>query len=63
MQFDREELRILRDFERGEFRRIGNVEAEKRELEAAAQNTLREDGQIDVRISSRDPYHLSISAI
>jgi len=31
MQFDKEEQQILQDFENGEFRRIRNFEAEKKE--------------------------------
>nr|VFK67435.1 MAG: hypothetical protein BECKUNK1418G_GA0071005_11428 [Candidatus Kentron sp. UNK]VFK72793.1 MAG: hypothetical protein BECKUNK1418H_GA0071006_11398 [Candidatus Kentron sp. UNK] len=50
MQFDREELQILQDFERGEFQRIGDFEAEKRKLEAAARDTLKKGREIDIGI-------------
>ena len=49
-----EELQILRDFERGEFKSIQNFRDEKRKLEEAAQNTLQKDKRINIRISSRD---------
>lgn len=54
MQFDKEELQILRDFERGEFESIQNFRDEKRKLEQAARNTLQKDKRINIRISSRD---------
>lgn len=62
MQFDEEELQILRDFEKGEFQSIRNVEAEKRELEAAAHNTLQKDKRINIRISSRDLERIQMRA-
>jgi len=48
MQFDKEEQQILQDFENGEFRRIRNFEAEKKELEEAARNTLQKDRRIQL---------------
>lgn len=54
IKFDKEELQILRDFERGEFESIQNFRDEKRKLEEAARNTLRKDKRINIRISSRD---------
>ncbi|NNJ84525.1 MAG: antitoxin [Gammaproteobacteria bacterium] len=62
MRFDREELQILRDFERGEFQRIEDFEAEKRELEASARDAFREDSEINIRISSYDIEQLEIQA-
>jgi len=62
MQFDKEELQILEDFERGEFRSISNVEGEKRKLEEAARNTLQKDKRINIRISSRDLERLQMRA-
>ena len=54
LEFDEEELKILRDFERGEFESIHNFSEEKRKLEEAARNTLQKDKRINIRISSRD---------
>jgi predicted DNA binding CopG/RHH family protein len=54
VQFEEEELQILRDFERGEFESIKNFRAERHELENAARNTLQKDKRINIRISSRD---------
>ena len=54
MKLDKEELQILKDFERGQFKRIDNFEDEKKKLEEAAANTLKKDKRINIRISSRD---------
>ena len=53
-KFDEEELKILRDFERGEFESIKNFQNEKKQLEEAAGNTLVKNNRINIRISSRD---------
>ncbi len=57
-----EELQILQDFERGEFQRIRNFGAEKRELEEAARITLQKDKRINIRISSRDLERIQMRA-
>ena len=62
MQFDKEELQILQDFERGEFRSIRNFQSEKRELEKAARSTLQKDKRINIRISSRDLERIQMRA-
>jgi predicted DNA binding CopG/RHH family protein len=54
MQFDEDELQILRDFEHGEFESIKNFREEKQKLEDAASGTLQKDKRINIRISSRD---------
>jgi predicted DNA binding CopG/RHH family protein len=54
LKFDEEELKILRDFEQGEFESIKNFQNEKKQLEEAAGNTLIRDKRINIRISSRD---------
>ena len=62
MQFDEEELQILRDFENCEFQSIRNFQTEKKELEEAARNTLQKDKRINIRISSRDLERLQMRA-
>lgn len=62
MQFDKEELQILNDFEQGELQSIRNFKAEKKELEMAARNTLQKDKRINIRISSRDLERLQMKA-
>ncbi len=57
-KLDKEERRILSDFENSEFKRISNFKKEKQELENAARRTLQKDKKINIRISSRDLEHL-----
>ena len=54
LKFDDEELRILQDFERGEFESLRSFRAEKKALEDAARNTLKKDMRVNIRLSSRD---------
>ncbi|MGZ8520583.1 MAG: antitoxin [Candidatus Binatia bacterium] len=54
LKLDKEELEILRDFERNEFASLKNFRAEKRQLEAAARSTLQKGKRINIRISARD---------
>ena len=54
LKFDKEEIQILEDFERGEFESIRNFRKEKEQLEVAARHTLLKDKRINIRISSRD---------
>jgi predicted DNA binding CopG/RHH family protein len=62
MKLDKEELQILKDFERGEFKRIDNFAEEKKHLEEAAANTLKKDKRINIRISSRDLERIQMKA-
>ena len=62
IKLDNEELQILQDFERGEFKSIRNFQAEKQELENAARNTLQKDKRINIRISSRDLERIQMRA-
>jgi predicted DNA binding CopG/RHH family protein len=59
---DKEELQILEDFERGEFKRIPNFQAEKKMLEDAARKSLQKDKRINIRISSRDLERIQMRA-
>jgi len=54
LRLDKDELEILRDFERGEFESVKNFREEKRKLEEAAHNSFQKDKRINIRISSRD---------
>lgn len=63
LQLDEEELQILGDFEREEFKSIQNFRAEKRSLEVAARKTLQKDRRINIRISSRDLKKLQKRAV
>ena len=54
LKLDREEVKILQDFERGELTSINNFKEAKRQLEEAAHEFLQKDKRINIRISSRD---------
>ena len=54
LKLDQEEVKILRDFERGELTSINNFKEAKRQLEEAAHKFLQKDKRINIRISSRD---------
>ncbi len=54
LKLDREEVKILQDFERGELTSINNFKDAKRQLEEAAREFLQKDKRINIRISSRD---------
>jgi predicted DNA binding CopG/RHH family protein len=63
LKLDEEEFRILRDFERGEFKSIQHFRDEKRQLEAAARRTLQKDKRINIRLSSRDLQKIQKRAV
>ena len=63
LKLDREEVKILQDFERGELTSINNFKEEKRQLEEAAHNFLQKDRRINIRISSRDLETLQKKAV
>lgn len=63
LKLDEEELKILRDFERGEFESIQRFREEKRQLEAAARSTLQKDKRINIRLSSRDLLKIQKKAV
>ena len=54
LKLDREEVKILQDFEHGELTSINNFKEAKRQLEEAAHEFLQKDKRINIRISSRD---------
>ena len=54
LKLDREEVKILQDFERGELTSVNNFKEAKRQLEEAAREFLQKDRRINIRISSRD---------
>ena len=54
LKLDKDELEILRDFERGELDSIKQFREEKRKLEEAARNTLQKNKRLNIRLSSRD---------
>jgi len=62
LALDKEELQILEDFERGDFKRIPNFQTEKKALEDSARNMLQKDRRINIRISSRDLERIQMKA-
>ncbi len=54
LKLDKEELKILRDFERGELESIKSFRDETRKLEEAARLTFQKNKRINIRLSSRD---------
>ena len=54
LKLDEEEVKILRDFERGELTSINNFKEAKRQLEEEAHEFFQKDKRINIRISSRD---------
>ena len=54
LKLDEEEVKILRDFERGEFTSINHFKETKRQLEEAAHHFFQKDKRINIRISSHD---------
>ena len=62
-QLDEEERQLLQDFERGEFESLKNFRHEKRQLEAAAKETLQKRKRINIRISARDLKQLQKRAV
>ena len=54
LKLDREEMKVLQDFERGELTSINNFKEAKRQLEEEAHEFLQKDKRINIRISSRD---------
>jgi len=62
LSLDKEELQILEDFERGEFKRIPNFQTEKKSLEESARSTLQKNKRINIRISSRDLERIQMRA-
>ena len=63
LKLEREELRLLDDFERGELESIRNFRQEKQRLETAARATLRKNKRINIRISDRDLEQLQKIAL
>ena len=54
LKLDKEELKTLRDFERGELESIKSFRDETRKLEEAARLTFQNNKRINIRLSSRD---------
>ncbi len=61
-KLDKEEQKILEAVERGEFKSVENLEQVKKDLIAAARNTLNKTRNINIRLSERDLQKLKARA-
>lgn len=58
-----EEQEILDAYERGEWKRVKDFQAQAQEHQAAAHMTARKDARINIRINSMDLQALQIRAL
>lgn len=62
MVLDHEEKALLSSFESGEWKSVGDLPQQKITAIKAAQNFLKKDARINIRISSNDLKHLKEKA-
>ncbi len=62
-EFDEEELEILELLENGKLHSKENIENRRNELSEYAQNTIRKNKRVNIRISERDLTELQRQAI
>ena len=62
-EFDEEELEILELLENGKLYSKENIENRRNELSEYAQNTIRKNKRVNIRISERDLTELQRQAI
>lgn len=62
-ELDKEEQELLDSVERGEWKPVKNLAKVKKELMAAARNTLNKTRNINIRLSERDIHKLKARAI
>ena len=61
-ELDKEEQKILDSFDRGEWKPVKNLAAEKRRLQKIARNTLAKTKNINIRMSQKDVLKLKARA-
>lgn len=54
LKLNKEEKRIVKDFEAGKFRRVKSIEKEKMRYQQYVRRTLSQPRNINIRISERD---------
>lgn len=54
MKLDKEEKELFQSIERGEWKSISNLDSEKKRLQKIAQETLRKNKTINIRINEKD---------
>lgn len=62
IKLDADEENILSSFEKGEWKSVKNVKAEKKVAQKAAAKTLSKDVRINIRISSSDLSNIKLTA-
>jgi predicted DNA binding CopG/RHH family protein len=60
---DEEERDLMQSIDKDEWRSVENIEREKEEAIAAAQNTLKKDKRINLRLSQKDYHQIQVKAI
>ena len=63
MYLDDEERDLVESVERGEWKSVRNLKQEIKKHQQYAQNTLRKDKRVNIRISSRDLEALQSKAV
>lgn len=63
MKLTEEEKDILDSFERGEWKPVKNLDAEKKRVREIARATMRKDKRVNIRISQRDLIELQRKAV
>ncbi len=61
-KLDAEEKEYLESYERGEWKSIENFEEDKEMLRQAAENTLRKEKRINIRLSAKDLFDIQTAA-
>lgn len=62
-QLDPEEEQILKDFESGKYKPIANFAKRKKQLMAAARETLKKRKNINIRLTELDLHRLKVKAM
>ena len=60
---DKEERDLMESIESDEWRPVKNIKKEKEKAIAAAQNTLKKDRRINLRLTQKDYHQIQIKAI
>ena len=63
LYLDNEERDLIESVERGEWKSVKNLKQEIEKHRQYARNTLRKDGRVNIRISSRDLEALQAKAV
>ena len=63
INLDKDEKNILESFERGEWKTVPNLKEEIKKHQAYAQNTLKKDKRVNIRMSSKDLEEIQTIAV